>query len=313
MKKPIIALLGGGNSLERKVSLNTSKQIQKALLKAEYEIIFYDPKTDLIKLTEDWQANRFDIAIPALHGKGGEDGTIQGFLESLGIPYVFSGVEASSIAMNKYVTTSIAKRLGLKIAENILISDISELDKTQAENLNLPLVIKPNHGGSSVQMNIIDSLDNLKADVATILESGDQALLESFIIGRELTVTILGNGATSKAMPIIEILPRKNKFYDYESKYSPGGSEHICPAKIPSNIADRAQAQALKIYRQLNIKDLARIDFIYNEQQAEIYFLEVNTIPGMTATSLAPESASKVGISFIELLEKLINYNYNKS
>lgn len=306
MKKIKLALLCGGISGERTVSLKTGKEILKALDKSKYQIFEYDLKKDLNKFWNDAYNKKFDIVFPALHGQYGEDGKVQGMLDMIKMPYVFSGTLASALAMDKYRTKQVIRNQGIPAAKDILIKKDDDYFPAEiAMKLFFPVVIKPIESGSSVGINIAKNKKEIVEGIKEAFKYGNEVILERFIVGRELTVTILGN-KNPEALPVTEIIPNISKFYDFDAKYKPGGSTHICPAKIPDKIKYKAQAYAKKVYEIVGCKDLARADFIWNEKENKVYFLEINTIPGMTKTSLVPESAKANGISFSNLLDKLI-------
>ena len=307
MTKIKIALLAGGVSNEREVSLKTGDKIFDALDKDKYLVSRYDPKDDLARFFNDAAAGKFDLVFPALHGPYGEDGRLQGLLDLLGLPYVFSYCLASALAMNKAKSKLVAIDAGLAVADDLLII---RGDKYSTGDLitriGLPLVIKPIDAGSSVGISIAGDEAELVDGVSEAFKHSPSVILEHFIRGRELTVAVMGFGATARALPVIEIIPKVSAWFDHKAKYEVGGSEEVCPAQIPDAIRDRVQADAVKIYNAIGCKDLARADFIWSETDDKLYFLEINTIPGMTATSLAPQAAKAAGMEFGEFLDKLI-------
>ncbi|HPN96759.1 MAG TPA: D-alanine--D-alanine ligase family protein [Candidatus Moranbacteria bacterium] len=249
---------------------------------------------------------KIDLVLPIVHGQYVEDGKLQGMLEMIGIPYVFSGTLASSLAMNKHKTKLIAKSVGIKIAKEVMVAKGKKHNSDKIiSKLNLPIVIKPVESGSSVGINIAKNKEELEAGIQKALEYGSEVLLEQFIKGRELTVAVMGN-KSPKALPVIEIIPKISSFYNYDAKYQDGGSEHICPAEITDDTRKKVQKYAVKIFKAIGCRDLARADFIFSENDSKLYFLEINTIPGMTATSLAPQAAKAVGMEFPDFLDKLI-------
>ncbi len=248
---------------------------------------------------------KIDLVLPIVHGPYVEDGKLQGMLDMLGIPYVFSGTLTSALAMNKYKTKLIAKKAGLVIAKDIVVRKKYKTEKI-IKKLNLPVVVKPVELGSSVGINIAKTEEELRNAIDDALKYGDEVLLEQFIKGRELTVAVMGN-KSPKALPVIEIIPKVSKFFDYKAKYETGGSEEVCPADISDEIRKKVQKYAVKIFKALNCRDLARIDFILSENDGRLYFLEINTIPGMTATSLAPQAAKVAGMEFSGFLDKIIS------
>ncbi|MEJ2099494.1 MAG: D-alanine--D-alanine ligase [Desulfobacterales bacterium] len=303
MKKMTLALLSGGVSSEREVSLNSGDQVYEALDKEKYNILRYDPKTDLIRLVED--APNIDVALIILHGPYGEDGTIQGLLELLDIPYQGSGVLGSSVAMNKLASKYLYEKAGLPIPPYIVLNKGDRLDAQGWEKqLGLPLVIKPNAAGSSVGMTIVKSPDGLEQAVEKAFSHDPTILIEGYVKGIELTGGVVGNQKLL-ALPIIEIIPNdEHEFFDYEAKYTAGLTQEICPARIDDEMTQKAQAYAKAAHRALFCEGYSRTDMILKDR--EIYVLETNTIPGMTATSLLPQAAQRAGLSFSQLLDQLI-------
>lgn len=305
MPKLKIALLAGGISGEREVSINTGKQIFSVLDKNKYEIFQYDPKTDLKQFFLDALEKKFDLVFPALHGPYGEDGKLQGMLDMIDMPYVFSDCLSSALAMNKQKSKIIARDTGLDIIPDVVIK--KNYNSAQIiTKLSLPIVIKPIELGSSVGITIAKDEKELKKGINLAFKHQNLLILEKFIQGRELTVAVIGQGRGARALPVIEIKPKVSSWFDYQAKYEVGGSEEICPAKIPDKIRDRVQGLAAKIYLAIGCKDLARADFIWSKKGEKLYFLEINTIPGMTATSLAPQAAKAAGMEFGDFLDRLI-------
>jgi D-alanine-D-alanine ligase len=303
MGKMTIALLSGGVSSEREVSLNSGNQVYDALDKEKYQIVRYDPKTDLGRLVED--APGIDAALIILHGPYGEDGTVQGLLELLNIPYQGSGVLGSSLAMNKLASKILYEKANLPIPPYITLQKGDPLQPgTWEKQLGLPMVIKPNAAGSSVGMTIVRSQDAIREAAEKAFSHDSTILLEGFIDGIELTAGVIGN-RDLMALPIIEIIPNdEHEFFDYEAKYTAGVTQEICPARIDDKMTQTAQAYAKSAHRALFCKGYSRTDMILKDE--EIYVLETNTIPGMTATSLLPQAAQVAGISFSSLLDRLI-------
>ena len=303
MKKINLALLSGGISSEREVSLNSGDQVFDALDKEKYNIIRYDPKTDLPRLISE--ATRIDAALIILHGPYGEDGTIQGLLELLDIPYQGSGVMGSSVAMNKLATKQMYELAGLPTPPYMVLKQGDRVDAVDCEErFGLPLVVKPLEAGSSVGMTIVKSASEIETAAEKAFRYGDAILLENFVDGTEITVGVIGN-QTLAALPIIEIVPGDAyEFFDYEAKYTPGATREICPARISDAMTEKAQTYAKMAHEALFCEGYSRTDMIM--QSDEIYILETNTIPGMTATSLLPQAAVAAGISFSELLDRLI-------
>lgn len=304
MAKKTIALIYGGISSEREVSLNSGKQVYDALDKDKYAILTYDPKSDIPKLVAD--AAKIDGALIILHGPYGEDGTVQGLLDLLDIPYQGAGVLGSAVSMNKLLSKHLYERADLRVPPYAVVrrGDTVDADGIVAR-LGLPLVVKPTETGSSVGMTIVRDDAALPAAVAKALTFGVTAMVEAFISGTEITCGVLGN-EDPEALPLIEIIPgRDYEFFDYEAKYRPGATEEICPARIDAALTAQAQACALTAHTALYCQGYSRTDMIIKDN--DCYVLETNTIPGMTATSLFPQSAKAAGISFTELLDRLID------
>ena len=303
MKKMTIALLSGGVSSEREVSLNSGDQVYEALDKKKYDIRRYDPKTDLARLVKD--APDLDAALIILHGPYGEDGTMQGLLELLNIPYQGSGVLGSSLAMNKLASKHLYEKANLPIPPYIALKKGDRFDPHGWEKqLGLPLVIKPNAAGSSVGMTIVKSLDAVQPALEKAFSHDPTVLIEGYVEGIELTGGVVGNRELL-ALPIIEIVPDdEHEFFDYEAKYTAGITQEICPARIDDEMTQKAQTYAKAAHRALFCNGYSRTDMILKDR--EIYVLETNTIPGMTATSLLPRAARTAGLSFSQLLDRLI-------
>lgn len=309
MKKMTIALLSGGISSERDVSIASGNQVYEALYREKYDIIRYDPKSDLPRLIED--APKIDAALIILHGPFGEDGTVQGLLELLKIPYQGADVLGSAIGMNKVASKQLYEKSGLRIPSYMIFKRNDVLDPDDcADRLGLPLVVKPVGSGSSVGISIVKSTDALKDAMDKAFIEDDEILVEMFIKGIELTGGVIGN-ETLQALPIIEIIPdESHEFFDYDAKYTAGVTQEICPARIDDAMTEKAQACAKAAHRAIFCKGYSRTDMILSDE--EIYVLETNTIPGMTPTSLLPQAAAAAGISFSDLLDRLIELSLEK-
>ena len=318
MGKIRLALLSGGDSSEREVSLNSGKQVYEALDKGKYDIVRYDPKTDLKQIVEDAQS--IDVALLILHGPNGEDGTVQGLLDLLKIPYQGSGVLGSALAMNKLAAKKMYEQADIMVPPYISFSKGDTLKKGDLlpisgwiDKLGLPIVVKPACAGSSVGMSIVkagegEDIDKVKDNIAQAVERAfefdSNIILESYIKGVELTCGVLGNRYL-EALPVIEIIPGKGyDFFDYNAKYLKGASEEICPARIDDTVREKVQAYAIAAHRALFLRGYSRSDMILSD--GDVYLLETNTIPGMTATSLYPQSAQVAGYSFSQILDRLI-------
>jgi D-alanine-D-alanine ligase len=310
MTKPItVALLSGGISSEREVSLKSGDQVYAALNKDKYRVIRYDPMADLNRLVAD--APSIDVALVILHGPFGEDGTVQGLLDLLGIPYQGSGVLGSAIAMDKLVSKQLYEKSGIPTPTYIAINrEDPQKAETCLEKVGLPLVIKPAKGGSSIGMTIVKTQDALEPAIREAFCYGDTLVVETYIQGTELTVGVIGN-RDLKALPVIEIIPDPQyEFFNYHAKYLPGASREICPARIDEELTEKAQVFAIMAHRALFCEGYSRTDMMLNH--SELYILETNTIPGMTETSLLPLAAKTAGIPFSRLLDILIELGIEK-
>lgn len=299
-----VALLAGGSSGEREISIASGKGAQEALEQAGFSVTWIDPakKDDLKRLVDE----PFDVAFLCMHGKMGEDGTVQGFLEMIGIPYTCSHVQASALAMDKAKSKVLYEHAGIKTPVSIsLTKDDSYNVGEIAEKLGFPCVVKPSTEGSALGVEIVENAENLESAISRVFEIDDQMVIEQFIDGMEITVAILGNSET-QPLPIIQIVPTGD-FYDFDSKYAPGGSQHICPAPLDEELAREIQSYAAKAHKALGCSGVSRSDFIIDKDN-QAWILETNTIPGMTATSLLPDAARAAGISFPELCTMLIEF-----
>jgi D-alanine-D-alanine ligase len=288
-----VAVLYGGFSAEREVSLSTGHQVIAALRSAGFEVVPVEVGDDLGAVIAAL-APRPDAVFNALHGRFGEDGAIQGVLDWLAIPYTHSGVRASALAMDKAAAKAVFIAHGLPVAQGRVVP-VDELEA--GDPLPLPYVIKPINEGSSVGVEIIRKGDNRRADVARAWRFGHAAMVEEYIPGRELTVGMMGE----RALAVTEIIAEAGVFYDYESKYADGGSRHIIPAAVHSDIYAYALDVALAAHRALGCRGATRCDFRYDDTAGEpgrLVLLEINTQPGLTPTSLLPEQAAHHGIDF---------------
>jgi len=300
MKKLRVALLLGGKSAEREISIKTGKMITKNLDKKKYQVFLFDPARDLLKLANSLKKKKIDVVFPALHGTFGEDGTIQGMLELFGIPYVFSGALASALAMDKDMAKKVFKKEKIPVPKHFVFTKNNYIS---LKKIKFPCVVKPLSQGSSVGVTIVTAPSQLKKALKYALEFGPRAMIEDFIEGREVTAAVLGN-SKPQALPLIEIKPKVSKFFDYSAKYEVGGSEEICPAQINSVLTKKIQDLAIKTHMALGCHGVTRTDLILHGSQP--FVLEINTIPGMTKTSLVPQAAAAAGIDFPELLDRLI-------
>jgi len=304
-----LALIAGGKSSEREVSLKSGAQVYQALNQDKYDIRRYDPLTDLERLVRE--AKDLDAALIIMHGRGGEDGSLQGLLDLLEIPYQGSGILASALAMNKELSKNIYRQAGLQVPRALIFDRAGAPSPQEIKAaLGLPVVIKPVHEGSSIGITKAATLEALSTGLAAAFALDNRVLVEEFIQGTEVTGGVLGN-ARLQALPLVEIIPASTyAFFDYEAKYQPGATEEICPARLSPELTKRAQECALTAHKALGCRGYSRTDMMIREQ--EIFVLETNTIPGMTATSLFPQGAKAAGIDFPDLLDTLINLALEK-
>ena len=291
-----VAVLYGGISAEREVSLASGAQCIAALREAGFEVLPIEAGPDLPALVHAIAKARPDVVFNALHGRFGEDGCIQGVLDWMGIPYTHSGVRASALAMDKQAAKAVFAAAGLPVAEGRVVSP-AELEAE--DPLPRPYVVKPVNEGSSVGVTILREGDNRRAAIAREWRWGSRIMAERFVPGRELTVAVMGD----RPLAVTEIAT-DNSFYDYEAKYAEGGSRHAIPAPIHARAAERAMEVALAAHRALGCRGVSRADFRYDDTAGEpgrVVLLEVNTQPGMTRTSLVPEQAAYYGIPFPDL------------
>ncbi|MFL1464083.1 D-alanine--D-alanine ligase [Roseococcus sp. DSY-14] len=296
-----VAVLFGGISAEREVSLSSGRQVAGALAQAGYAVAPIEVTEDLSATIAALRAARPDAVFNALHGRFGEDGCIQGVLDWMGLPYTHSGVRASAVAMDKGAAKAVFAAHGLPVAEGRVVSP-EELEA--ADPLPRPYVVKPVDEGSSVGVTILREGDNRRAEVARGWRFGRRIMAEAFVPGRELTVAVLGD----RALAVTEI-STGNVFYDYEAKYADGGSRHLLPAPIHPAAAQEAMRVALEAHRALGCRGVSRADFRYDDTGGEpgrLVLLEVNTQPGMTPTSLLPEQAAHAGIPFPQLCRWIV-------
>jgi len=298
-----IAVLRGGRSAEREVSLHTGEQVSAALASIGHDVVSVD--TADIGFIETLRTGGFHVAFICLHGRFGEDGTIQGLLELLELPYVGSGVLASALAMDKVVSKQIFVASGIPTPEWAIVRrDCAYSVDEISGRLGGKLVVKPVSEGSSVGMSIVHEPRELGPAIERAFEHDRTVLIEEFVSGAEVTVGVLGNSEIV-ALPTLEVVP-EHEFYDYESKYVPGMSRHIIPAGVPESARAECQRIAVEAHRALTCRGMSRSDIIVTAD-GRAYLLEVNTIPGMTKTSLLPDAARAAGIEFPALCDRLVS------
>jgi D-alanine-D-alanine ligase len=296
IKTKRIGVLAGGPSSEREISLKSGTAVHKALVDEGFNAIFLDIKDDICDIIKK---NRIDVAFIALHGKFGEDGTVQKMLEEMGIPYTGSGVEASRIALDKIASKEIFVREGIPVPAYAVLEKGAPVTD-DVLSLGWPIVVKPPLEGSSIGLSIVWDMAGLDAALEKAYKFGPKVLIEEYIDGRELTVGILND----KPLPVIEIVP-KNKVYDYEAKYKSPDTEYLVPAPVDKETFEKAQRLGERAHKALGCRCMSRVDIMAGKD-GKLYVLEVNTIPGMTERSLLPKAAGAVGLSFGKLCMRLI-------
>lgn len=290
----------GGLSKEREISLKSGNAILNALKQKGYQVVAIDCGEDL---PSQIKSAGIDVAFIALHGPLGEDGCVQGLLEWLKIPYTGSGPLASALSMDKAVLNRVSRDLEFLVPkETILDTRVESIDLfVQRFAESFPVIVKPSREGSTINVTIVKTKENLKAALETALKSDHKILVEEYIVGKEVTIAVL-NG---KALPSIEIVP-KGGFYDYTAKYTKGMTEYILPARVSNRCIEKLNQISERLYQTIDCSGVVRVDFIVSTQGEKPYFLEVNTIPGFTETSLVPKAAKEALMSFEELCETLL-------
>lgn len=304
-----VAVLKGGRSLEREVSLNSGRNVAAALRRLGHDVTEIDVDGHTVRTL---RAERPDAAFLALHGSGGEDGTVQELLEILGVPYTGSGVLACERAWDKVVAKAHFAAAGVPTPPSYAFSQgaFRELGAADAlgdiqERLGMPLVVKPAKQGSALGIKVARTPGEVPAALMAALSYDDRILLERFVPGRELAVSVLGS-AEPWSLPVVEAIPKDREFYDFEARYTPGMTELRAPADLPDGVADEASRLALSCYRALGCRGLGRVDMLL-DAEGGLWVLEINTIPGMTDTSLLPRAAEAAGMSFDEVVERILD------
>ena len=303
MNNKHVLVLKGGKSTEREVSLRSGAAVAVALREAGFRVTELDPAKESLSRVEEI---RPDCAFIALHGIGGEDGAVQGALEWYGIPYTGPGIAASALCLDKILTKKVLCLSGVRTPDFMEIplhSDAAEYAEKAVAKLGLPLVLKACRQGSSIGTAIVKKKEEVAPAIEDLYQYGDDLLAEAFLSGMELTVPVMGNRELT-VLPVIQITSQ-GEFYDYHSKYTPGGSHHIIPAPLSAETEAELRQMAEKAYRATGCRGLARVDFMLSEQ-GEGHVIEINTSPGMTDTSLFPDAAAHAGISFPQLVTRLV-------
>lgn len=311
-----VAVLKGGRSLERNVSLRSGAHAEDALARLGHEAIGLDVGPDLV---EQLRKSRPDAALIALHGPAGEDGTVQSLLAAIGIPYTGSGPAACICCTDKALAKHLMAGAGIPTPDfhSLQESAIKELGAGDAlaciENaLAFPLVVKPASQGSALGVKFAQDSDGLPGALVGAFSYGRKVVIERYVRGRDLAVSVLDGPAGPVPLPVVEAVPREEDFYDYESRYEIGMTTFVCPAELPQETTARAQELALAVYGLLGCHGVARIDLMLDEQSGELWVLETNVVPGMTETSLLPQAADAAGIGFDELIARVLQSAFTR-
>jgi D-alanine-D-alanine ligase len=305
-----VAVLKGGRSLERQVSLKSGARVQDALERLGHAVIAIDVGIDLVDRLREARA---DVAFVALHGRDGEDGTVQELLEVLGIPYTGSGVSACIRAADKVLAKHAMRDRGIPTPDFYAFNETAfrELGAAQAlpaieERLAFPIVVKPASQGSALGIKFARTAADVPAALVAAFSYDRKVLLERYVSGRELAVSLIDEPGGPRVLPIVEAVPEEEDFYDFEARYEIGRTRFVCPAKLDREVAAAANALALNAYQLLGCAGFARADLMLASGSHELYVLEVNPIPGLTETSLLPQAADAAGIGFDELIERIL-------
>ena len=309
-----VAVLKGGPSLERHVSLRSGAHAQEALERLGHEVLGLDLGPDLVPVL---RAERPDVAFIALHGRDGEEGTLQALLEAIGVPYTGSGPAACARCTDKALAKHLMREAGIPTPDFHFLREesIKQLGAAAAvedieDRLGLPLVVKPARQGSALGVKFARASDELPAAMVGAFSYDDRIVIERYIKGRDLAVSVLdsagGEARDPVALPVVEAVPREEEFYDYESRYEIGMTTFMCPAELGDRTTARAQHLAVEVYKLLGCHGVARVDLMLAEEDDELWVLETNVVPGMTETSLLPQAADAAGIGFEELIARVL-------
>jgi D-alanine-D-alanine ligase len=306
-----VAVLKGGRSLERQVSLKSGARVEDALERLGHELIAIDVGGDLV---ERLQIERPELAFVALHGRDGEDGTVQELLDAMGIPYTGSGVSACIRAADKVLAKHAMRDGGIPTPDFFAFNETAfkELGAARAlpaieQRLRFPIVVKPAGQGSALGIKFARTAADVPSALVAAFSYDRKVLLERHIPGRDLAVSIVEQARLPMTLPIVEAVPNEEDFYDFESRYEIGRTTFVCPAQLPEGVAERASALALEVFALLGCSGFARVDLMLDSEKGELFVLEADTIPGLTETSLLPQAADAAGISFDELVGLMLH------
>jgi D-alanine-D-alanine ligase len=304
-----VAVLKGGRSLERQVSLRSGARVEDALARLGHEVLSIDAGPDLVR---QLRVARPDVAFVAMHGRDGEDGTVQELLEILGVPYTGSGVLACVRAMDKVLTKHLLIEAGIPTPDFVAFNETAfrELGAADAldaieERLDFPIVVKPAAQGSALGIKFARSAADVPGALVAAFSYDSRVLLERYVPGRDLAVSVLAGPEGPEALPVVEAVPQDEHFYDFEARYEIGRTAFVCPAELPDGATEQAHELTLRSYGLLGCYGFARVDLML-EPGGELYVLEANAIPGLTETSLLPQAAEAAGIDFDRLVEGLL-------
>jgi D-alanine-D-alanine ligase len=305
-----VAVLKGGSSLERQVSLRSGARVEDALERLGHEVESIDVGSDLIERLREL---RPDAAFVAMHGVDGEDGTVQELLEILGLPYTGSGVLACSRSIDKVLTKLLCLEAGIPTPPFFSFNETA-FERLGAgatlpaieERLEFPIVVKPARGGSALGIKFAAAAQDVPAALVAAFSYDSSVVLERHVAGRDLAVSIVEGPDGPLALPVVEAVPRDEDFYDFEARYEIGRTDFVCPAELPAATTERAHALALETYRLLGLEGFGRVDLMLEEESGELYVLEANAIPGLTETSLLPQAAEAAGVDFDALVGRIL-------
>jgi D-alanine-D-alanine ligase len=310
-----VAVLKGGRSLERNVSLRSGAHAEDALGRLGHEVVGLDVGIDLV---ERLRETRPDAALIALHGPDGEDGTVQSLLAAVGIPYTGSGPAACTCCTDKALAKHLMRGAGIPTPDfhslaEVAIKQLGAGDALAsiASSLGFPLVVKPASQGSALGVKFAQDSDGLPGALVGAFSYGQKVVIERYVKGRDLAVSVLDGPSGPMPLPVVEAVPREEDFYDYESRYEIGMTTFVCPAELPDATTARAQELALAVYELLGCHGVARVDLMLDES-GELWVLETNVVPGMTATSLLPQAADAAGIGFDELIARVLQSAFTR-
>ena len=312
-----VAVLKGGSSLERQVSLRSGGRVEDALERLGHDVVSIDVGADLI---ERLRRARVDAAFVALHGRDGEDGTVQELLEILGIPYTGSGVLACSRSIDKVLSKLLMLEAGLPTPPFFSFSQsafehlgAAETLPAIEERLEFPIVVKPAGGGSALGVKFASDAAHVPGALVAAFSYDQRVVLERHVEGRDLAVSVLDGPDGPFALPIVEAVPEDEDFYDFEARYEIGRTDFVCPAELPGDISAHASELALAVYKLLGLCGFGRVDLMLEEATGELFVLEANAIPGLTETSLLPQAAEAGGIGFDELVGRILALAFERS